>query len=102
MLKTGWIWGGWGSGSAGTSFGRSSHPKRLRGVSASPKTRKSGIHSPSTISDRTTRFFEAVIQADAERLQGYLSSQHVAIRLDPPDPDGFTGQAILFTLLNLL
>jgi molybdopterin/thiamine biosynthesis adenylyltransferase len=60
------------------------------------------MHSPSAISDRTTRFFEAVIQADAERLQGYLSSQHVAIRLDPPDPDGFTGQAILFTLLNLL
>src|SRR5437899_3280578 len=102
MRRTGWIWGGWESGSAGNLLGRSSHPAMLLSGSASPPTRRSALHSPNAISDRTTRFLEAVIQADAERVQDNLSRQHIAIRLAPHDPGGFTGQAILFTLLNLL
>jgi molybdopterin/thiamine biosynthesis adenylyltransferase len=60
------------------------------------------MHSPDAISDRTTRFVEAVIQADADVVRRHLSGRHVIIELGPAESTGFAGQAIVFTLLNLL
>lgn len=58
---------------------------------------------PSTsISDRTTRFVQAALQADAATIQTQLASQHVHISLDASVAHTFAGQAILFTMLNLL
>ena len=55
-----------------------------------------------TISARTTRFVESTLTADATTVQAHLSSQRVAVTLDPAVGGTFAGQMILFTLLNLL
>lgn len=55
-----------------------------------------------SISDRTTRFVQTALHAETTRVQSQLSQQHIHISLDPSVGDSFTGQAILFTLLNLL
>lgn len=55
-----------------------------------------------SISDRTTRFLETTLDADTTKIEKQLSQQHIHISLDPTVANSFTGQAILFMLLNLL
>ena len=55
-----------------------------------------------TISARTHRFMETTLGTDTARAQDHLSSRRVRIALDPLVAGDYTGQMILFTLLNLL
>lgn len=53
-------------------------------------------------SDRTTRFMKETLGIGPNTIQHHLSNVRVRIQLDPIISDNFVGQAIMFTLLNLL
>jgi hypothetical protein len=55
-----------------------------------------------TISARTTRFVESTLTVDTTAVQAHLADQRVTVTLDPTVGATFTGQMILFTVLNLL
>lgn len=54
------------------------------------------------ISARTTRFIEATVNADAAAVQDQLSRRRIVLQLDAAHAGSFPGQAVLFTVLNLL
>ena len=56
----------------------------------------------SPISARTTRFIETTVNADIDDVQARLSRRRIVLELDPAYATSFPGQAILFTVLNLL
>ncbi len=58
--------------------------------------------SDSAISDRTTRFVSAAIADAPAAVRGHVAGRRVTIELDPAWAETFAGQAITFTLLNLL
>jgi hypothetical protein len=55
-----------------------------------------------SISARTTRFVEATLAEHPEAVRERLARQRVRIMLDPSVAETFVGQAVAFTLLNLL
>lgn len=60
------------------------------------------LTEPGPISARTTRFVEATLAEGAEAVRERLAGRRVEIVLDPSVAEIFAGQAIAFTLLNLL
>lgn len=58
--------------------------------------------SSEIISARTRRFVEATLGADPHLAREHLATQRVSIALEAAFAKRYTGQAILFTLLNLL
>lgn len=60
------------------------------------------MHSSSSISARTTRFFEETVTDSTMEVQAHLQRQSVHVILPTTNGSSFVGQLITFTLLNLL
>lgn len=58
--------------------------------------------SAESVSARTTRFVEGTLNADPRKIRDHLSSRRVTLQMDEAVAGDFVGQAIAFTVLNLL